>query len=210
MKRRLLFFILFFLFDLSQISAEVKPSLIIIPFIVEKNSICPICRIVFRRGKILSGAQNTLTKLLYQKMEEKGLFKILPLEKVEETLSKKEIIPIEEKFKSSLIQIGRELGGDFLLLGFLFRFEQRVGSPWGAERPASVAFDLHLFRLRDEREVWRGRMDETQRPLSENLFKLGSFLRRRARWLTAEELSNVGMDEVLARLPGLNELEEMR
>lgn len=210
MKRRLLFFILFFLFDFCKISAEVKPSLIIIPFIIEKNSICPICRIVFRRGEILSGAQNTLTKLLYQKMEEKGLFKILPLEKVEETLSKKEIIPIEEKFKSSLIQIGRELGGDFLLLGFLFRFEQRVGSPWGAERPASVAFDLHLFRLRDEREVWRGGMDETQRPLSENLFKFGSFLRRRARWLTAEELSNVGMDEVLARLPGLNELEEMR
>lgn len=210
MKRRLLFFILFFLFDFCKISAEVKPSLIIIPFIIEKNSICPICRIVFRRGEILSGAQNTLTKLLYQKMEEKSLFKILPLEKVEETLSKKEIIPIEEKFKSSLIQIGRELGGDFLLLGFLFRFEQRVGSPWGAERPASVAFDLHLFRLRDEREVWRGGMDETQRPLSENLFKFGSFLRRRARWLTAEELSNVGMDEVLARLPGLNELEEMR
>jgi hypothetical protein len=56
--------------------------------------------------------------------------------------------------------------------------------------------------------VWEGKLDETQRPLSENLFKIGSFFRRKAHWLTAEELAGVGMDEMLKRLPGLKELEE--
>jgi ribulose 1,5-bisphosphate carboxylase large subunit-like protein len=66
------------------------------------------------------------------------------------------------------------------------------------------------MRLKDGVEVWRGRMDETQRPLSENLFKIGSFFRRKAKWVTAEELASVGMDEALRKLPGATELEEKK
>jgi hypothetical protein len=71
-----------------------------------------------------------------------------------------------------------------------------------------VGFDVHLIRLRDEKIVWIGRFNETQRPLSENLLQIGSFFRRKASWLTAEELSSVGMDEMLKKLPGAKELEE--
>jgi hypothetical protein len=38
---------------------------------------------------------------------------------------------------------------------------------------------------------------------------MGSFIRRKASWLTAEELSSVGMDEMFKQFPGLKELEEM-
>lgn len=197
-------------FQPQEASAGAKPRLVILPFMIEKGSFCPICHTVFRKGEILHGSPQILTRLLYQKIAQKEVFELLPLEKAEEAFLQKERILFEENIRSSSIEVGRELGGDFLFLGFLFRFEQRVGSSWGAERPASVAFDLHLFRLRDGRKVWSGRMDETQRPLSENLFKFPSFLRRKGRWLTAEELASVGMDEILMRLPGPVELEEMK
>jgi hypothetical protein len=63
--------------------------------------------------------------------------------------------------------------------------------------------------LKDEKMMWIGKFDETQRPLSENLLKMGAFVRRKASWLTAAELSSVGMDEMLKRFPGSKELEEM-
>jgi hypothetical protein len=100
------------------------------------------------------------------------------------------------------------LNVDFIFIGFVFRFEERIGSHIGAEKPASVGFDVHLIRLRDEKIVWTGKFDETQRPLSENLLKIGSFFRRKASWLTAEELSSVGMDEMLKKFPDAKELEE--
>jgi len=56
--------------------------------------------------------------------------------------------------------------------------------------------------------VWEGKFDETQRPLTENLFKIGSFFRRKASWLTAAELASVGMDEMLRKFPDPKELEE--
>jgi hypothetical protein len=204
----LLLGLMFFL--IPEVDAEEKPRLAILPFFIEKEPVCPVCRTVFRRGEILPGAQNTMTGHLYQKMEGKGIFKIIPLEKVEESLSRRERRIFDERPTSSAMEIGRELGSDFVSIGFIFRFEERIGSSVGVERPASVGFDLHLIRLKDGKEVWRGRMDETQRPLSENLFKIISFFRRKAQWLTAEELAIVGMDEALRKLPGATELEEQK
>jgi hypothetical protein len=194
--------------------AEMKPSLAILPFFIERGedpgraAICPICKRVYGSGEILPGSQNTLTRLLQEKMEAIGTFKVLPLEKMEEALSQRDKKEFEEKLIPLSIQLGKELSVNFMIVGHLFRFEERIGSAIGATKPASVGFDIHLFRLRDGIEVWRGSFDETQRPLSENLFKIGSFLRRKASWLTAEELASVGMDEMLKRLPGTKELEE--
>jgi len=192
----------------AEMRAEEKPKLAILPFFIAQETTCPVCRTVFKKGEILPGPQNALTRFLYQKMEAKGMFKIVPLEKVEEVLVLRDQKEFQERPKTSSIELGRELGSDFISIGFVFRFEERVGSSVGVESPASVGFDFHLMRLKDGVEVWRGRMDETQRPLSENLLKIGSFFRRKAQWLTAEELASVGMDEALRKLPGATELED--
>jgi hypothetical protein len=184
--------------------AQTKPSLVILPFLMErvedpeKGVLCPVCKGIRRSGEILPGSQNTLTDLLYMKMEAKGTFQIIPQKKVEEVLL----------HSPSPIRVAKELEADFMFIGYLFRYEERIGSSLGVERPASVSFDLHLFRLRDEKMVWMGKFDETQRPLSENLFKIWSFIRRKGSWLTAGKLASVGMGEMLRKIPGLKELEQ--
>ena len=196
--------------------AETKPSLAILPFFVQRvedpgrGAVCPICKGVIQRGKILPGSQNTLVRLLHQKMETLGTFNVLSLEKVEEVFSSSKRRQLEERPLRGSLQVGKTLNMDFIFVGTLFRFEERVGSHIGAEKPTSVGFDVHLFRIRDEKMVWMGKFDETQRPLSENLLEIGSFIRRKASWLTAEELSSVGMEEMLKRLPGPKELEEIQ
>jgi hypothetical protein len=194
---------------------EVKPSLAIFPFFIERvkdparGAVCPICKGVYRRGDILPGSQKTLTRLLQEKMEAKDIFKILPPEKVEEALSKSDRMQLELRPMRSFVKLGKTLNVDFIFIGYLFRFEERIGSNIGVEKPASVGFDVHLIRLRDGKMVWIGKFDETQQPLSENLLKMRAFVRRKASWLTAVELSSVGMDEMLIRFPRPKELEEM-
>jgi len=198
-----------------QLGAETKPSLAVLPFFVERiedparGAVCPVCKEVYRKGDISPGSRNTLTRLLQEKVETMGTFKVLPLEKSEEAISQGEGRQFEINPMHASVQLGETLNVDFILIGFLFRFEERVGSSIGAEKPASVGFDVHLIRMRDKKMVWQGKFDETQRPLSENLLKIGSFFRRKASWLTAEELSSVGMDEMLKRFPVQKELEEM-
>jgi hypothetical protein len=199
-----------------EVRAEGNPGLAVFPFLIAKGedpgrgSICPICKEVHRRGDVAPGSENILTRILQQKMEALGTFKVLPEEKVEEVMSYRERKVFEEKPISSAIDCGRELNADFLMIGFLFRFEERIGSSMGVEKPASVGFDLHLYRVKDGKEVWKGKFDETQKPLSDNLLKIGAFFRRKASWLPARELASVGMDELFIRLPSPKELEEQR
>jgi hypothetical protein len=200
---------------MMEAKADVKPSLAILPFLIERvedpsrGAVCRVCQGVYKSGSILSGSQRTLAQLLQQKMETLGTFKILPLEKVEDLFSKTDKGQFELRPLRSAIQLGKELGVDFIFVGSLFRFEERVGSRIGVDRPASVGFDVHLLRVKDGKRAWDGKFDETQQALSENLLKIGSFVRRGAAWLKAEELSSVGMDEMLKRFPSLKELEEM-
>jgi hypothetical protein len=200
------------LFSLGR--AEQKPTLAILPFFIEKGeetnrgALCPICKAVYRKGEILASGPIVLQRLLYPKMGTLNFFEITPAEKVEEVLSSRRRQEVEQKPLSSSLWLGKEMNVEFLLVGFLYRFEERVGSSLGVEKPASVGFDLHLIRIRDGKAVWEGKFDETQQPLSENVLRIGAFLRRKASWLTAEELASVGVDEMLSRFPGLKGLEE--
>ncbi|MBW2247657.1 MAG: hypothetical protein JRF62_10810, partial [Deltaproteobacteria bacterium] len=89
----------------------------------------------------------------------------------------------------------------------IFRFRERVGGKYSVDLPASVAFDIHLIRVSDGRLLWNDHFDETQRPLSENLFQLGPFLQRKARWITANEMAVSGLKDVLKSFPVPNKPE---
>jgi hypothetical protein len=198
----------------SKAWAEEKPTLAIIPFFAEeiadpsRGAVCPVCGGAYRRGNLPLGTRDTLTRLLHQKMDPSNVFRVTPAEKVEEALSHVEKATLEDKPTQASLQIGKELDANFVMVGFVFRFDERVGSPMGVEKPASVGFDLHLLRLRDGRVIWTGKFDETQQPLSEDMRKIGSFLRRGGVWVTAKELASDGMSQMLKDLPDPSELEK--
>jgi hypothetical protein len=211
----LLPFVCMALFDeWSRAWAEEKPTLAVIPFFAEKiadpsrGAVCPICGGVYSRGNIPLGTRDILTRLLQQKMDSSSAFRVTPPEKVEEILSHVGKATLEDNPVQTSLQIGKELEANFVMVGFVFRFDERVGSSVGVEKPASVGFDLHLLRLRDGKVVWTGKFDETQRPLSEDMRKIGSFLRRGGVWLTAQQLASDGMSELLKKLPDPAELEK--
>ena len=217
--KEILFFVFIFLLasplvSIDEIRAEENPGLLILPFLIERGenpgrgAFCPVCKRVFQWSEVPLGSEKILTKLLYEKIETIRTFNIIPPEKVEEALTGVQKEDFRKRPVMMSVQLGRSLGADFIMLGFLFRFEERIGSSLGVERPASAGFGLHLFRLRDEKMVWEGRFNETQRPLSENLLKIVSFFRRKASWVTAEELARGGMNELLKKLPSPKELQE--
>jgi hypothetical protein len=199
---------------LSPAGGAENPTLAILPLLVEKGeepdraAICPFCKGAYRKGEIQAGAAVVLRRLLHPKMEALNLFSVTPAEKADEILTPRRRQEMEEKPLASSIRIGKEMNVDFVLVGFVYHFEERVGSSLGVEKPASAGFDLHLLRLRDGKAVWDGRFHETQQPLSENLLRIGAFLRRKASWLTVEDLAGVGVDEMLGRFPTLKELQE--
>jgi TolB-like protein len=99
-----------------------------------------------------------------------------------------------------LRRIGESVHADAVIVGRMERYRERVGDQWGAQSPASVAFVLDLIDVRRGDVIWSARFDETQKPLSENIFALGNLGGRGIRWLSAEQLTQDGVRKAVADL----------
>jgi hypothetical protein len=99
-----------------------------------------------------------------------------------------------------LRKIGESVHADAVLVGRMQRYRERVGDEWGAKSPASVAFVLDLIDIRRGDVIWSARFDETQKPLSDNIFALGNIGERGIRWLSAEQLTQDGVRKAVADL----------
>jgi TolB-like protein len=99
-----------------------------------------------------------------------------------------------------LRKIGESVHADAVVVGRIQRYRERVGDEWGAKSPASVAFVLDLIDVRRGDVIWSARFDETQKPLSENIFALGNIGARGIRWLSAEQLTQDGVRKAVADL----------
>ncbi len=91
-------------------------------------------------------------------------------------------------------QIGYADDFDGIIAGYVYRWRERNGLAYSVEKPASVAFDIHLYRAGDGALLWRGLFDQTQASLMEDMLQIPFFFKEKGRWLTAEELTAAGME----------------
>jgi len=114
---------------------------------------------------------------------------------------------ITTSFKTTLPEAirktGAELEADGLIIGYVYRFRERIGYDYSVEKPASVFFEIHLFRSQDGALVWKGIFEKAQTSLMEDMFSLSYFFKDRGRWITAKELAREGMEDILKKFPGL-------
>ena len=100
-------------------------------------------------------------------------------------------------------KIGRALNADHVLVGSLWKYDERLGGALSAERPASVAFVMYLVNVETGTELWKGYFDKTQESLSDNLLKMTEFFKQGGTWLTAEQLSRVGVNTLMKKFPAV-------
>ena len=154
---------------------------------------------VFEPGRAPLEAARALTKELFLLASKDPRF--VPATQEEcKGLLKGPVPPLGAEATGALHSCGRAAGADAVLEITLLRWRERVGSELSAERPASVGLLFRLFRTRDGALLWRYGFDETQRPLSENLFKIGLFKRTGGRWTTASGLARIGLERGLEEL----------
>jgi hypothetical protein len=195
------------------VSAEAEPlnirRILVVPFAdmsafagENLDARCPICGRMFVAGKVAPDATRVLTADLTEWLAANTNYEIIFSDQsklqIASALSQNGRLSAD---LGTLMQAGRESETDAVLVGYVYRYVERVGDKYSASAPASVAFGVHLIRVPDGRSVWQGHYDETQGTLLENLFQLGTFLRRKGQWITAEEMAREGLDQTLASFP---------
>ena len=166
------------------------------------NVRCPVCGKVIMIGKVAEGVEHNLTAKAFDLLKEREDIQFIPPGQAEGVLTG---LMFDDKTSRSekdvIMEAGRKLGADAVLYGYVYRYEERVGAKYAIDKPASVAFDIHLVHTNNGSLLWNGHFDETQQSLSENLFKLGAFIKRKAQWVSANDMAITGLEEVMKTFP---------
>lgn len=139
---------------------------------------------------------NALSSYIYSTMTSFPQWHVVSEREVREVLP----IVLQGSEEARPRKLGELVHADAVISSRVLRYRERVGEEWGAKSPASVTFVVELWDVRRGDIVWSGRFDETQRPLSENIFAFGDFTQRGARWLKADELALEGVKKAVAQL----------
>jgi hypothetical protein len=169
----------------------------------EEIARCRSCGNIIGSGPVEGNPVELLTRLLWDLLSEKEKgFDFINPDQVQGFYN----ILLARKIEKDPLQLMKTLGvqmkADYVLWGDVFRYQERVGTGYGVQSPASVAFDLHLMRVKDGKLVWKAHWDRTQKPLSENILEFKGNMR----WLTAKELSLQGLKEMLKDFPSAESL----
>ncbi|MDA3972347.1 MAG: hypothetical protein PF442_13455 [Desulfobulbaceae bacterium] len=148
---------------------------------------------------IFPADEDVVTRLVQTELRRKFNDKMVPLARVRETYGMLEKETTDTPLEVA-VRLGQSLGVDHVLVGLVWRYQERVGSAMAATDPASVAFSLFMVDVTSQKRVWKGSFRKTQTSLSENLLDAPLFLKTGMKWLTAEELSNYGVKKILKQL----------
>jgi hypothetical protein len=163
---------------------------------------CPLCQKSFIIGDVNPDGVDILTSRLTEMLRQREGLQVIPpdqSEMIRGTIRFNQ--PEDWSEMNAIIETGKVLEADAVVVGRVYRYEQRSGGQYAARTPASVSLDILLVGTEDGRLLWEGEFTETQEPLTENLLRIGSFLQRGGRWLTAEELAVNGMADLLKKFP---------
>ena len=165
----------------------------LMPFVVEPRTTGEI-----RSGTVGEGATGIITDQFYHKLIEHHLT-VIRWEGPENAPSGGEAEPLSDLQRAQ--QIGKLLNTPTVLFGSVTTFIEREGSAIGIRKPASVGFTVQLIHAEDGHLLWKARYHETQQSLMEDITAFRIFFKRKGRWLTAAELSEDGVDRLLAVSP---------
>ena len=168
---------------------------------------CRSCGNIIGSGPVEGNPVELLTRLLWDLLSERGKgFDFINPDQVEGFYNILLARKIEKDPLQLMKTLGVEMKAEYVLWGDVFRYQERIGAGYGVQRPASVAFDLHLMRVKDGKLIWKAHWDRTQKPLSENILEFNRFVKGNMRWVTAAELSLQGLKEMLKDFPSAESL----
>lgn len=104
-------------------------------------------------------------------------------------------------------QAGRRSGANAVLCSYIYAFRKRVGKDYGIEAPAKVSFELNIIDVANGGLIWKGAFTETQKTLSDDLFQIGKFIKRKGRWIEAREMAQQALENLVVDYNEINRKE---
>ena len=141
-----------------------------------------------------ANASEKITLLFWSRLQRRPNLQLTKATAMAKSSGEPGAMPTSESAGAS---VAKHLNADASLIGQVLVYQERVGSRLGASPPASVGFEVKVVAA-DGQVLWVGNYYERQRPMTEDLI---GFIQRWGAFVTAEELAQYGVDELMKEFP---------
>ncbi len=150
-----------------------------------------------RQATVLpASAAEQITQLFWKRLQSRDGLHVVPLGDSAKA-STVDGLGAKAKPEAVAAAVAKTLKADAALIGYVSMYQERVGSRLGANPAASVGFEVKVVAA-DGQVLWVGNYYERQRPLTEDVV---GFVQRYGMFVTAEELAEYGVDEIMKEFP---------
>lgn len=101
------------------------------------------------------------------------------------------------------LKFGKKLGANRVVIGTLWRFQEKGVGADSSFSPASVAFSLYLIDVSNGNRLWRETFEGTQKAQAQDSGDGLKPIQMGLRWVSAEELAKYGIKQVFQKFPDL-------
>ncbi|HXC62027.1 MAG TPA: CsgG/HfaB family protein [Nitrospiria bacterium] len=150
---------------------------------------------------VAEGSDHLLTQIFVERLQATSGYQIIPQEQVEAGFKTAQAGGSGTITTRLTQEVGKALGADAVITGRVQRFTERAGGSLESQHPASVGFDVEMINVGDGKTLWSSQYYETQKTLTEDVNTLPLFWKRGGKWLTARELAEYGIEEMIKTLP---------
>jgi hypothetical protein len=162
---------------------------------------CPVCELYYKSENIKDGADRAITNYLQETLKQRYGNKVIAPDEVSKVYREISRDDKRENPRSFAQKVGRALGANFMIVGSVWRYMDRMRDPMGPGRGASVAFEIYLIDVPCGKTMWKVKFDKTQRPFTEDIRGAKVLLKKGAKWLPADELARYGVEEIAKKFP---------
>ena len=167
---------------------------------IDRITILPLVGDPPQQGVPLApGATDAITAELYSQAALAGGWQVVPLDDVTQALQN---LPpsTPADLETNAFALGRLVAADGVLFGTVERYEERVGIEDSDAKPAAVTFSLKFMDMTTKQVVWTSKYSKTQKGFAQSLTNLVNFVQKEGRWIHAQEVAEVGVEQSVADL----------
>jgi hypothetical protein len=167
---------------------------------IDRIAILPLVGDPPQQGVPLApGATDAITAELYSEAALAGGWQVVPLDDVTQALQN---LPpsTPADLETNAFALGRLVTADGVLFGTVERYEERVGIDESDAKPAAVTFSLKFMDMTTKQVVWTSNYSKTQKGFAQSLTNLVNFVQKEGRWIHAQEVAEVGVEQSVADL----------
>ena len=162
---------------------------------VDRIAILPVVDDPAKNGAPLApGASDAITAELYSQVAVAGGWEVVPQDDVSQELQN---LPPSTTgdLETNAFAIGRLTSADGVIFGTVQKYEDRTGIDDSSAKPAAVKFQLQFLDMKSGKVVWTSSFDKEQKSFSQSLASLANFVQKEGRWVHAQEVAQVGVQQ---------------